>query len=201
MTRNILLIQSKPGLGKSTLANSVVTRLNEMGASAERMSMGDLLRGISSGDIESAFAEKLYAYKDFLAHNGTLDDPTLIHGIVREALERSEAKIMVVDGHPRYQRLVSGFMKMVDRGQITLVKLVILDGTDKFATERMHDRSRELFGVKEDVAERLATHAREVQPGIDRLERRYGALHIDATRPLDEKTSAVVSCINLSSLL
>lgn len=201
MTHNVLLIQSKPGLGKSTLAKSVVSALCEQGIMAERMSLGDQLRTISDGEITSAFSEQLHTYKDLLAHHGTLDNPELIHGIVQEALDRSNATIMVIDGHPRYRRLVPGFIQMVERGEINLVKLIILDGTDQFATERMHDRSRELFGVQENAAERLATHAREAQPAIDQLERRYGALLIDATRPLEEKTSAVVSCINLSSLL
>lgn len=200
MTRSVLLIQSKPGLGKSTLAKSVVKALNEQGIVAERLSMGDQLRGISSGEIVSAFSEKLHAHKDFLAHNGTLDDPKLIHGIVREALERSDARIIIVDGHPRYRRLVDGFIEMVERGEIVLVRLVIIDGTDKFAIERMHDRSRELFGVQEDAVERLATHARDTQPAIERLERRYGALHIDATRPLEQKTDIVISCVYPAAL-
>jgi|GEM_PF-5656976 len=201
MTRNVILIQSKPGLGKSTLAKSVVSALCEQGIMAERMSLGDQLRAISDGEITSAFSEQLRAYRDLLAHHGTLDDPELVHGIVQEALDRSSASIVVIDGHPRYQRLVPGFMQIVERGEINLVKLVILDGTDQFAIERMHDRSRELFGVQENAAERLATHTCDTQPAIDQLERRYGALHIDATRPLEEKTSTVLSCINLSSLL
>jgi adenylate kinase family enzyme len=201
MAHNVLLIQSKPGLGKSTLAKSVVNMLRKQGIDAERLSLGDQLRGISSGDIESAFSDRLAAHKDLLDHNGTLDDPDLIHGIVSEALDRSNAKIMVLDGHPRYQRIVPGFIKLVEKGEINLLKLVILDGTDQFAIERMHDRDRELSGVAENAAERLATHQRDCQSAIDQLERRYGALHIDATRPLEEKTAAVVSCINLSSLL
>ncbi len=201
MTRNVLLIQSKPGLGKSTLAKSVVIALCGQGVMAERMSLGEQLRAISDREIASAFSEQLLAYRDLLAHHGTLDDPKLVHGIVQEALDSSSAVLMVIDGYPRYRRLAPGFIGAVERGEINLVKLVILDGTDQFAIERMHDRARELAGVPENAIERLATHARDTQPAIDQLERRYGALHIDSTRPLEEKTASVVSCINLSSLL
>jgi adenylate kinase family enzyme len=201
MSHKIILVQSKPGLGKSTLARAITKALIEQGIGADFLNLGERLRAISEGHITSSFTAQLRENRDALMHHGIIDDPALIHGIVLEALDKADASITVIDGYPRYIRLIDQFMQMVDKREVILVQLVILDGSDRFAIERMHDRGRELSGVAEDAQERLEMHHRNSQVAINRLEARYGALHVDAHRPLEEKTAAVLSCINLSSLL
>ncbi len=201
MKRRVILIQSKPGLGKSTLARSVVAALTARRMKAVHLSLGDRLRAISRGEIRSNYAYALREYSEMLAHHGILDDPDIIHGIALEALDQLGADVTIIDGYPRYPRLVDGFIEHVEAGEIDLVRLVVLDGSDAFASQRMQDRGRTLSGVTEDMPERLATHAVETEPAIERLEERFGALHLDAHLPLAEKTAAVVSCIETPPLV
>lgn len=197
--KQLVLIQSKPGLGKTTLAKSVVEKLNQDGTTAMHFSLGERLRSISDEEVQSKFSGQMAYFKDVLAHHGTIDDPDLIHGIVLEAIEELSEDIIVIDGYPRYLRLVDGFSEMVDRGDVKLISMVVIDGSDSFAKERMSNRGRKLFGVAEDMEERLATHRNNVEPAIIELERRYGAFYVDATRPLSEKTAD--TCSHVLSLL
>lgn len=197
--KQLVLIQSKPGLGKTTLAKSVVEQLKQSGVNALHFSLGERLRAISDEEVQSYFSGQMAYFKDVLAHHGTIDDPELIHGIVLEAIEELPADVVVIDGYPRYMRLVDGFSGMVNRGDIKLVTFVVIDGSDSFAKERMMNRGRKLFGVTEDMEERLATHRNSVEPAIIELERRFGALHVDAARPLSEKTAD--TCSHVLSLL
>ena len=197
--KKLVLIQSKPGLGKTTLAKSVVEKLNAEGFSAQHFSLGERLRAISDEEVQSKFSGQMAYFKDALAHHGTIDDPDLIHGIVLEAIDELPSDVIVIDGYPRYTRLVDGFSDMVAEGEVKLICLVVIDGSDSFAKERMSNRGRKLFGVREDMDERLATHRNNVEPAIIELERRFGALHVDATRPLSEKTAD--TCSHVVSLL
>lgn len=197
--KQLVLVQSKPGLGKTTLAKSVVEQLNQQGVSAVHFSLGERLRAISDDEVQSKFSGQMAYFKDVLAHHGTIDDPNLIHGIVLEAIEELQADIVVIDGYPRYTRLVDGFSDMVEKGEVKLITMVVIDGSDNFAKERMGNRGRKLFGVAEDMEARLADHRNGVEPAIIELERRHGAFHVDATRPLSEKTAD--TCNHVLSLL
>lgn len=195
MTKNIVLIHSKPGLGKSTLAKSITSDLCANGIDAQYFSIGGRLYAVTNGEIKSQYYEAAQQYKSVLAQNGVIDEPSLIHGIFGEALVELGADVTVIDGHPMFPRLVEGFYERVASGELKLLVLIVLEGSDELAIQRMQARGREFFGVGEDPCARLALYKEQRQSVTQELEQRYGALHINATDELSVKTRIAVDAI------
>ncbi len=194
----IVLIQSKPGLGKSTLAQSVVAALNQAGITADRLSMGDTLRGISSGDIPSRFASEVRRYQSELSHHLPIPDGALTAEIVGEFCEQSTQRgthVSVIDGYPRYELLLPGFQRLLAEHSLRVGLLVILEGSDELATQRITSRHRQALGVAENAAERLRNYAEESAPIVERLAALYPTLRVDAANELRDKTAAVAQAV------
>lgn len=193
----VVLVHGKPGLGKTTLAGSIAETLAAQGISTGRFSLGERLRAISSGETESVYTPVLTAQNNVLHKHQHITDPTVIHGVVSEFLQGTSADIVIIDGHPRYQETTQGYSDaMAAAGRKTLC-VVIIDGSDDLAVERMASRARE--GVSEDYRWRLADYQTTMAPVFAWLKSNYPVVHINAANELPSKTAE--ACNYIVSLL
>jgi adenylate kinase family enzyme len=104
--RSIIHVGGSPGSGKSRLASAVAAKLEaQAGIVAEHISLGDRLRHIGRGTIESIYR------REVIDHLSSPDSSTarlredVVKNIVLDALEDSNRKdvdVVLLDGYPRY---------------------------------------------------------------------------------------------------
>lgn len=196
--KNIVLFHSKPGLGKSTLAKSVAEQLNQAGTPAAVFSIGERLRAISAGQLPSKYARELAANKDVLFAHAHVDDPRIIHGVVAEYLQQTDLATILIDGYPRYEVMLQGYEAMLQANGCETKLVVIIDGSDTLARERMKKRGRVMSGFVEDPAWRLKDYAITMTPVLSWLGSHYPTLHVDATLPLEQKTAEVIDQLRIT---
>lgn len=194
MTKNIVLIQSKPGLGKSTLAANVVAALNQKGVAATHLSLGDRLRAVCDQLVPSQHYEQLSQYRDVLQRHEPVPDFSLVHRIVEEYVNTNPG-LSVIDGYPRYMEALEGFLQSVSKNNYHIVAVILLDGSDELATERMNSRARRSLGAKEQAAKRLASHYKTTEPVFALLAAQFPTYSIDASKELTEKTAEVMKIL------
>lgn len=195
---NIVLIQSKPGLGKTRLATAVVQALNEQGIVADHFSMGDKLRGMFDGTVSSRFTQELQKYHYELSHHLPVPDAELTADIAGEFCEESAVRgvqVSVIDGYPRYPHLLPAFHRIVKEYNLIVVLLVVLENADELATDRIIGRDRQALGEVENAVQRLANYAEVSAPVVDGLTKEYPTLRIHAADELEQKCSRVVLAI------
>lgn len=196
--KKIVLFHSKPGLGKSTLAKSVAEQLNQAGTSAAVFSIGERLRAISSGQLPSKYSGELAANKDVLFAHAHVDDPRVIHGVVAEYLQQTDSEMILIDGYPRYEVMLQGYEAMLQANGCETKLVVIIDGSDTLARERMEKRGRVMSGFVEDPAWRLKDYAITMTPVLNWLSGHYPTLHVDATLLLEQKTAEVIDQLRIT---
>lgn len=192
----MILIHGKPGLGKSTLARSVTDALNAGKTHAACFSIGARLRAISAGEIASQYSGELLSEHDTLYRHAHVNDPVIIHGVVAEYLRSVAEDIVIIDGHPRYMEMVDEYERVLNECGWYTALVVIIDGSDELAHERMSERHRDENGITEDQSWRLADYALTMGPVLNWLAAHYPTLHIDATNTLEQKTGQVVERIS-----
>lgn len=191
----VVLIHGKPGLGKSTLAKSVALALQKSGVKAAHFSIGEQLRAISSGETESRYSKSLRAAHEVLYKHAHVTDPAIIHGVIGEFLEGGTDEIVVIDGHPRYMDITTEYEVTLNRLGWHTVLVVIIEGSDELARDRIEKRHRGEDGITEDPAWRLADYEQTMAPVLAWLAANYPTIHIDARNELEQKTHEVCSRI------
>ncbi len=195
---NVVLIQSKPGLGKTLLAKTVVEALNKQGITADHFSMGDKLRGMFDGTVQSRFTGELKKYRYELSHHLAVPDAELTADIAGEFCEQSAARgvqVSVIDGYPRYPHLLPVFYRIVGEYNLKIILLVVLQGSDELATSRIIGRDRQALGEEENATERLRSYAQISAPVVEGLTKEYTTLPIDAADDLEQKCTRVVQAV------
>src|SRR5689334_20682301 len=103
----LLLVAGKPGTGKSTASELAASKIED----ARHLSMGNRLRGISSGEIPSRYSEELRAFQQNLAQ-GQPSPPGFANLVLREFMDMQKG-LVIFDGIPRYEGWANDFTKMV----------------------------------------------------------------------------------------
>ena len=190
--KQVILVHGKPGLGKSTLAANVAQALLRQGVQAAHFSMGERLRAISGGEVVSQYTGVLRAEHAVLYRHAHVTDPAIIHGVVGEFLDATTDDVAVIDGHPRYMEIAHEYERALQAHGWHTALVVIIDGSDELACERMAKRHRSEHGVVEDPVWRLADYQKTMAPVLAWLAAQYPVLHVTASDDLEQKTRQVI---------
>lgn len=190
MDTKIILINGKPGSGKTTAAAGLTERISNEHLPVFHFSMGNRLRSIAGGETPSKHSEAVKNEIDklFLAKMITPSIPALV---LEEVIERNPNHIIVVDGYPRTKDQLPSFHKTAKKlgSQVLSFELII---SDSLACERLLSRNQRLGEAEytQEMAERRVQEYAEITaPVIDEIADSYYHVPIDASRSLNDKLS------------
>ncbi len=124
----LVLFQGYPGSGKSSAAASLANSLGMHDYDgALHFSIGNYLRSINAGYIESKFSERLRLESAILSKSQKLDD-NLVNAVVDEYLGNlTGSGLVLIDGYPLYSEQVSVLRSNLKRRKLSILGLLIFD--------------------------------------------------------------------------
>ena len=190
----LILIAGKPYSGKSTIAAEFARK--EEPSSVKHLSMGDHVRAILAGDIESGYAEQLKAgIEDLKRHIPMPPETTL--GIFTEFMNaQTETDLIVVDGHPT----PSDITALHELGAIAVCKVEISDDT---VYARSAERTQRFTDAPEDraaVQRRLEYFAQNTLPVLEQMALEFPFHELDGEKPMEENAAALSGIYHTNSL-
>ncbi len=199
MPETIILIQGKPGCGKSTCCRSAVTDGSQ---NMRHLPVGERFRGILQGKIASPLRSPLQEG----AHDAmryVLPPHNLVHAVVREYIKQQGSGIILVDGFPKEPEMLPLIRSDASSGLLHIAGLIVVDIDDQTSIERQLSRGvRGALHERYDatVAQRRVEEFNTVTvPVIDELSSEYPLVHINGTMPLSAVKTAFMSAITALS--
>ncbi|MDB5168377.1 MAG: adk [Candidatus Saccharibacteria bacterium] len=140
MERDIILIGGMPGSGKSRLGKSIADELRtEM--SIEHLPIGDIIRAIGRGAIESFYASEIRQH--LMGPNASeLIDNTVMYAVIDETLTaHAHTDHLMIDGYPRTLDQLDDLAELASNDARTQVGAIVTVTNEDTAVMRMIKRS------------------------------------------------------------
>jgi adenylate kinase len=144
--RSIILLNGKPGSGKSTLGESLAHHLTSPDTAAEHVSLGNQVRAIYSGQRSSYYANTIRRHLESDDPHAPLDR-SIAFGVILEALQRPNvdaADLIFLDGYPRSRDQVEGVIELASGGDYDIRGLLQTEVGTEIAYRRLMKRNRPL---------------------------------------------------------
>lgn len=190
-----MLVSGGPYSGKSTVAAEFASS-DSLGL-IRHLSMGDHVRAIVAGDIQSDYADALRQELDGLKQHLPAQQATTL-GVFQEYMAANEdASLVVVDGHPRD----------ADRAALREVGAIAVcrfDISDAEAIARSRSRERRFKDTPEDAAavqSRLDRYREGTMPVLGTLSLEFPFYRLDGMRPIDENVAELRKIYDTHSAL
>lgn len=118
--RNLIIVHGFPGAGKTTQSRRLENERSGIG----HVSIGEIWRGVMSGEISSAHSEEV---KSLDITNKQSDD--LTNELLFEAIKNLDffRRTVLVDGYPRYETAIEPFFRMAREQKCRILGGVCLE--------------------------------------------------------------------------
>lgn len=182
-----------PYSGKSTIAGEFAGSHE----SVAHLSMGDHIRAIVAGEVESRYAADLRGdLSDLKRHIPAPEETTL--GVFREFMDaNSSMDLIVVDGHPRE----ADIPVLREVGAIAICRVSI---PDTEAIARSQARAQRFEDAAEDeasVQKRLETYMQNTYPVLDQLSVEFPFYEMDGLLPVEDNAALLLNVYRANSRL
>ncbi len=192
---NLVLIGGKPYSGKSSIA-AAAAKMDQSGRT-RHLSMGDQLRAIGAGEVESAYSNVLKANTEELKSHAPVSSETAI-GVFMEFVQAKPADVIIIDGFPRYPDRVEGFRQAVKKLSTNILAVCRVEVPDSVVHERSKERQQRFNDVEEDVVfveKRLNDYRTNALPVLDILSFDYLEYRLDGRETIEENATALTTII------
>ncbi|GEM_PF-6154235 len=201
MSRDIVLLQGYPGSGKSSAATQLAETYNNPDYDQlAHYSVGNHLRGIINGTIESTQTAHILEQSEVLAVSQRLDDH-VVNEVVKEHLATLPARsITLIDAYPLYVDQIPEFQRNVTELSAKVLGVVEIEIDPKIAFGRIIQRGTRTHEDHADVAfaqRRIDEHTTDCLPTTVALGRIYPTLHIDGSRTSSEVVTLLDEAIDI----
>jgi adenylate kinase family enzyme len=140
--RSLVLMGGAPGSGTTRLGRSVERGLLREGISTEHISVGNRIRGIGNGIIQSAFTSAIIDHLNAPNAHARLDNE-LMHGLISEALCQSgDRQLILLDGYPRSVAQVDHIEELSVKDERPLRGIVVTEVDAETSLARMIKRGQ-----------------------------------------------------------
>lgn len=189
----LMLLAGKPGSGKSTMSKAMLA-LEGAPKDGVHLSIGEHLRSIGGGYIESEFSEVLAeATNDMAQDKSVPHDVTL--GVIGEFIEVNTDKDLIILDGLRAPEGLGGFKQVIHKvgSKVLAICESIVD--DDTVYERIGTREQRYAVVQEDhefIRARLQTYTECMVPTIEHMKREYPYHAIDGTLSAEVNAQALL---------
>jgi len=188
----LLLIGGKPFSGKSSISRAFVD--GNIDVVVRHLSMGDRLRAINKGEVESRYSNDLATdTSDLKAHKPIADKEKPI-GVFEEFIEQEPADLYILDAFPRYPDRLDAFRESIQGMGARILAVCLVDVPDELSIERSKGRAQRYDDVEEDevfVRKRLDDFRAGAMPVLAELSRDYPYYVLDGTKPITDNVAAL----------
>lgn len=176
-----ILLTGIPGGEASKLGESLARELDSPLLSVEHVSLGDRIRAIGRGAVESLYGSHVARH---LArrHPEDLIDDEIIRGVIEEVFDgHRETGLLLLDGYPRTIAQASDALGIARRSRRVVRGAIVTETDELTALTRMTEHS-DRPATLETARSRLEIYHQAVPDAIEALGRRGLLLtHIDTT--------------------
>jgi len=181
--KKLLLVNGKPGSGKSTVSELAAAQFND----CYYFSMGEEIRARGLDGKPSRYSTELEEYKTELRLHKPLP-PHLAVNVFEECLEQTDCLSVIVDGYPQFPDRLPRFHESLERVGARVIATCMIDVSDEVATERMNLRAQRTADVTEDkvfTSKRLKSYYENAEPTIQALANQYPLRLVDGSQPIN----------------
>ena len=152
----VIFVIGPPGVGKNTQCDKLVEKYNFI-----HFSTGDLLRAeISKGTDDAKLIKSIMSQGKYVPVKITCN-------LIKKAMNNySKDKIFLIDGYPRNQENIDGWMEIFGNNY-KLITSIILDCDEKVLENRLIERAKSSGRIDdniETIQKRFKTHLEESKP-------------------------------------
>ena len=175
---HVLFVLGGPGAGKGTQCARLVADYGFV-----HLSAGDLLRAERAAGGPTADM-----INEYIKEGKIVPVETTIE-LIRKAMVQSGATRFLIDGFPRNENNLDGWLRVMGNGAAVIDGVLVYDCPEAVMEARLLERGKTSGRTDdnlESIKKRFATHVRETTPVIDFFRARGQVHEITADRPVEE---------------
>ena len=180
----VIFVVGPPGVGKNTQCDKLVAKYNFIHFSA-----GDLLRAeISKGTDNGKLIKSIMSQGKYVPVKITCD-------LIKKAMDNySKDKIFLIDGYPRNQDNIDGWIETFGDNYI-LITSIILDCEEKELEKRLIERAKSSGRIDDNIEvikKRFKTHMEQSKPIEKELKKMGHYIEINGNSSIDDVFNKIV---------
>uniref|UniRef100_T1J1L5 UMP-CMP kinase n=1 Tax=Strigamia maritima TaxID=126957 RepID=T1J1L5_STRMM len=173
MKPDVVFVLGGPGAGKGTQCEKISREFNFI-----HLSAGELLRiERNSGTPNGEVIEKHFA-------NGTIVPVEITCGLLEKAMQQSDVKRFLIDGFPRNEDNLEGWIRLMS-DKVNLLFVLFFDCPQEVCIERCLNRKR-FDDTRESLKNRLTIYYGDTMPIVEYYRKLNLVKQLDATKTADE---------------
>ena len=181
----VIFVIGPPGIGKNTQCDKLVEKYNFI-----HFSTGDLLRAeISKGTEDAKLIKSIMSQGKYVPVKITCN-------LIKKAMNNySKDKIFLIDGYPRNQENIDGWMEIFGNNY-KLITSIILDCDEKVLENRLIERAKSSGRIDdniETIQKRFKTHLEESKPIEKKLKLLGPFIEINGNNSINEVFNQISS--------
>lgn len=181
----VIFVIGPPGVGKNTQCDKLVEKYNFI-----HFSTGDLLRAeISKGTEDAKLIKSIMSQGKYVPVKITCN-------LIKKAMNNySKDKIFLIDGYPRNQENIDGWMEIFGNNY-KLITSIILDCDEKVLENRLIERAKSSGRIDdniETIQKRFKTHLEESKPIEKKLKLLGPFIEINGDNSINEVFNQISS--------
>ena len=181
----VIFVIGPPGVGKNTQCDKLVKKYNFI-----HFSTGDLLRAeISKGTEDAKLIKSIMSQGKYVPVKITCN-------LIKKAMNNySKDKIFLIDGYPRNQENIDGWMEIFGNNY-KLITSIILDCDEKVLENRLIERAKSSGRIDdniETIQKRFKTHLEESKPIEKKLKLLGPFIEINGDNSINEVFNQISS--------
>ena len=181
----VIFMVGPPGVGKNTQCDKLVEKYKFI-----HFSTGDLLREeISKGTENGKLIKSIMSQGKYVPVKITCD-------LIKKAMDNySKEKIFLIDGYPRNQDNIDGWLETFGNNYI-LITSIILDCDEKELERRLIERSKSSGRIDDNleiIKKRFKTHMEESKPIEMKLKKLWPYIEVEGYGDIDDVFNKIIA--------